>query len=122
MTDHTTEFFERLGKATQPALSQIDGTIRLDVDDRSTTKHWYLEVSKGKVAVSQRNVKADVTLRLSRSLLDRVVTGEANATAAALRGQLGFEGDPQMLVAFQRLLPGPPRGNTANLPTKGRTR
>lgn len=121
MTDRTTDFFERLNTDSQPLLGQLTGTVRLDVDDRNGTKHWFLDIDKGKVEVSQRNSAADAVVRIPRSLLDRVVTGEANPTAAALRGQIGFEGDPALVVAFQRLMPGPPQTSTASLPTKGRT-
>jgi hypothetical protein len=31
-----------------------------------------------------------------------------NATAAVLRGELAIEGDWELMVLFQRLLPGPP--------------
>jgi putative sterol carrier protein len=122
MTDRTEEFFDRLGSQPQPLLSQVKATMRFDLDDRNATKHWYIEIDKGKVDVSQRNIDADSVIRMHQSLFERMVTGESNALTATLRGQIGAEGDPRLMVAFQRLMPGPPRDTTASLPTKGRDR
>jgi hypothetical protein len=36
-----------------------------------------------------------------------MMRGEVNAMAAYLRGELILEGDPELLVLFQRVLPGP---------------
>jgi hypothetical protein len=36
------------------------------------------------------------------------VTGETNALAAYLRGAVEVEGDPELLLRFQRIFPGPP--------------
>jgi hypothetical protein len=33
--------------------------------------------------------------------------GDVNALAAYLRGELALEGDPELLVLIQRVLPGP---------------
>ncbi len=122
MTDRTAEFFDRLGSQPQPLLSQVKATMRFDLDDRNATKHWYVTIDKGKVDVSVHNSDADTVLQIHRSLFERMVTGEANALTATLRGQIGLEGDPKLMVAFQRLLPGPARDTTASLPTKGRDR
>ena len=45
---------------------------------------------------------------MDRALFQRLANGEVNAMAALLRGAIAVEGDPQLLVMFQRLLPGPP--------------
>ncbi len=121
MTDATTQFFDRLGSEQQPLLTQVVGTIRFDLDDRGTTKHWYIDIDKGKVDVSHKDVPADAVIRTHRPLFERAIIGEANAMAATLRGQFGVEGDPKLVVAFQRLLPGPPR-TVASTGTKGSAR
>ena len=54
--------------------------------------------------VSHRNAKADGVIRTSRALFEGMVTGTVNAMAAALRGVVSLEGDPTMLVLFQRRL------------------
>ncbi len=122
MTDRTEEFFDRLGSQPQPLLSQVTATMRFDLEDRNSTRNWYLQIDKGKVDVSQRSSKADAVIHTHQSLFERMVTGEANALTATLRGQIGVEGDRRLMVAFQRLMPGPPRATTASLATKGRDR
>ena len=59
------------------------------------------------MSVSHANSKADCVARMDQTLFDRIVTGKENATAAMLRGLVGVEGKPQLLVLFQRLFPGP---------------
>jgi putative sterol carrier protein len=121
MTDATTAFFDRLGTEEQPLLGHVNGTIRFDLDDRGTTKHWYLEIDKGNVDVSHKDAPADAVIRTHRPLFERAIQGEANALAATLRGQFGVEGDPRLIVAFQRILPGPPRA-AASTSKKGSSR
>jgi hypothetical protein len=41
-----------------------------------------------------------------------MITGRVNAMSAALRGVVSLEGDPTLLVQFQRALPGPPATGT----------
>jgi glycogen debranching enzyme len=47
-------------------------------------------------------------IRTSKDLFEGMVTGRVNAMAGALRGVVSLEGDPTLLVLFQRALPGPP--------------
>ncbi len=44
-----------------------------------------------------------------REMFSRLVTGQANATAAILRGTVIVTGATELLVRFQRVFPGPPR-------------
>ena len=112
MTTPTDEFFERIASQKQPLLSQLTTTMRFDVDEAHETKHWYLEINKGDISVSHRKDAADAVVHTHHSLLDRIVTGEANTLAATLRGQLSVEGNAAALVQFQRILPGPPAKST----------
>jgi hypothetical protein len=41
-------------------------------------------------------------------LFERIARGEANATAAVLRGAVIIDGDMELLVQLQKLFPGPP--------------
>ena len=105
-----TTFFEALGqRGHEPLLEKIDGTIRFEIVDGKRVERWLLTVDKGDVAVSRKNVRADCTLRADKAVFDGVASGELNAMAATLRGDLVIDGDSGLLVAFQRLLPGPPR-------------
>jgi putative sterol carrier protein len=105
----TEEFFHQLATSPPPTLKKMSATIRFDVEDGPTTKHWLLMIDHGTVQVSHRKAKADAAARISRNLFERILAGEANTMAAALRGEISMEGDPELMVAFQRLMPGPTR-------------
>jgi putative sterol carrier protein len=100
------DFFDQLVADPPPQLRNLDATIRFDLEDGSSTRHWLLTLDHGTVRVSHRKGRADAIIHTDVDLFDRLVTGQANAMAAALRGQICIEGDPGLLVAFQRILPG----------------
>jgi putative sterol carrier protein len=109
MTDPTAEFFEELGRlGHQPLLEKVRSAMRFDIVDGKRTDHWLLTVDKGDVAVSHENAAADCVVRADKELFGGIASGEVNAFAAVLRGALAVEGDPGLLVLFQRLLPSPP--------------
>ena len=110
MTNTTGAFFEALGqRGHEPLLEKISGSVRFEIVDGKRVERWLLTVDKGDVTVSRKNVRADCTLRTDKALFDRVASGEVNAMAATLRGDIALDGDSELLVPFQRLLPGPPR-------------
>ena len=109
MTDATTDFFQELGaRGHEPLLERATGTVRFDLSDGKRTAHWVVTIEKGDLTLSQRNARADCVFRSDRGVFDRVVKGELNAMAALLRGVMEVDGDPELLVLFQRLFPGPP--------------
>jgi putative sterol carrier protein len=108
-TDPIAEFMEGVtSRGHEPSLAKATGTVRFEVVDGRRTERWLLTVTGGKLAVSHGNARADVTLRAPRALFEQIFRGKANATAAFLRGALQIEGDVQLIVLVQRLLPGPP--------------
>jgi putative sterol carrier protein len=110
MTNTTDAFFEALGqRGHEPLLEKISGSVRFEIVDGKRVERWLLTVDKGDVTVSRKNVRADCTLRTDKALFDRVASGEVNAMAATLRGDIALDGYSELLVPFQRLLPGPPR-------------
>jgi len=110
MADPTGEFFDELGRrGHEPLLEKATGTVRFDVKDGKRTDRWLVAITKGDLAVSRRNTGADCVVSTDRALFDGVASGRRNAMAALLRGEMGVEGDVRLLVAFQRLFPGPPR-------------
>jgi putative sterol carrier protein len=109
MSDATTEFFTELGtREHEQLLNKVTGTFRFDLVDEKKTARWLVAVKRGHVDVSRGNGKADIVVRTEKALFDRVAAGELNAMAAVLRGEVSLEGDPRLLVSFQRLFPGPP--------------
>ena len=114
MTDATAEFFEGLGeRSPEPLLGNTRGTLRFDLSHGSREERWLVSIDRGRVSVSQKGGKtADCIVRVRQEVFDRIVIGQLNAFAAVLRGLLDVEGDPRLLVRFQRLLPSPPRTAT----------
>jgi ubiquinone biosynthesis protein UbiJ len=109
MTDPTAAFFGALGRrGHEPLLGKAQGTLRVDVVEGKRSDRWLVTIDRGDVAVSRDDIDADCVLRGDKTLLDGLVRGEVNAMAAVLRGALAVDGDPELLVLFQRLLPGPP--------------
>jgi putative sterol carrier protein len=109
MAEATAEFFERLEReGHEPVLEKATGRIRIDLVNGNTTESWLVAVDRGDVSVSHENGETDCALRTSEKLFEEMVRGQENAMAAFLRGAIEIEGDPEFLVLFQRLFPGPP--------------
>ena len=102
----TQQFFDALA-GPQALLGHRSGTLRFDVADGDALEHVYVTIERGTVAISHKKGRADAVIRLDRSLADDLVAGRVNATTAVLRGLLDPEGDLALLIAFQRLFPGP---------------
>jgi putative sterol carrier protein len=110
VSETTAELFESLGRrGHEPLLEQAQGTLRFELEN-GQPQRWLVEVDKGDVVVSHANRKADATIRADATLFDQIVRGEVNAMAAVLRGAVKIEGDPQLLMLFQRIFPGPQDG------------
>jgi putative sterol carrier protein len=110
MPDATTEFFEQLARrGHEPLLEKASGSARFELTDRKRTERWLVEVRKGDIAVSHRNVRSDCIVRCPRALFSKLARGEENALAALLRGAIEVEGMVGFLVLLQKLFPGPPR-------------
>jgi putative sterol carrier protein len=108
MKDPTAEFFDELGRRGQePLLRKATGTLRFDLVDGTSKAQWSVALKKGDVSVSQANGDADCVVTTDRPLFDAIVRGEKNAMAAVLRGEIRIEGDPELLVLFQRVFAGP---------------
>jgi putative sterol carrier protein len=108
MTDAASGFFERLRDEHVALPTRATGVMRVEIADGKRTESWLVAVDKGKVEVSRGKGEADSVLRGDRALFDGMAAGEVNAFAATLRGAVAIEGDPRLLVLFQRLLPAPP--------------
>jgi putative sterol carrier protein len=110
MIDATGEFFHALvERRHEPLLEKATGTVRFDLKDGRKTDRWLVTVVKGDLTISRQNLRADCVVTADKSLFDGIASGKTNAMAALLRGAMGVEGDVQLLVLFQRLLPGPSR-------------
>ncbi len=102
-------FFDDLAhRGHEPLLRRAKGSLRIDLEDGTGTQRWFVTIEEGDVGVSHRNAKADCVVRTSEEVFAGMVAGRVNAMAATLRGVLSIEGDPTLLVLFQRVFPGPP--------------
>ena len=108
MSDASPRLFQALSADQHLSLPRrARGTMRLDLRDGRRTEQWRVAVDKGEVKVTRGSGPADCVLRADRALFERMAAGKVNAFAATLRGAITVEGDPRLLVLFQRLLPGP---------------
>jgi putative sterol carrier protein len=111
--DATTEFFDELAnRGHEKLLGRAAGSARFDVVAGKRTEHWLLAVDKGDIRVSRGKSAADSVLRADKALFQRVLAGEVNWMAAVLRGEVGMQGDPSLLVLLQRLFPRPQGAGT----------
>ena len=103
--DVVAAFFEDLGtREYEPLLRKVSGTVRFDLVSGKTTERWLVAIRKGNLAVSRKNVAADITIRLSRTLFEAVARDEANVFSAVLRGEVVLEGDYRLMIVLRRLL------------------
>ena len=108
MTEPELVLFERLGAVGKlPLLKRASGTMLCELTGGKRIERWRITVDNGAVAVARGNGPADCVLRADRTLFGRMAAGEVNAFAAVLCGAVTIEGNPRLLVLFQRLLPGP---------------
>jgi hypothetical protein len=122
MTDPSA-FFEGLAaRGDEPLLRGVNGTVRFDVRHGSTIDPWSVSIDDAAISVSHRKRAADCVVTVDEDDLASIVSGETNAITAALRGQIGFAGDPALLLAFQRIFPGPPADDTDRHETAGSPR
>ena len=85
------------------------GALRFDIrDERGRVRYWLVRSDRGVLSVSRQKADADVVLRADETVFTGIVTGHTNAMAALLRGAVEAAGRGDLLVAFQKLFPGPP--------------
>jgi hypothetical protein len=105
MTDTTTAFFRGL-HGHEPALTDITAAIRFDVADDTGSRSWRLTIDHGDLGVSPDTADADCVMAATEAVFGALAGGRTNAMAAVLRGEVAVSGDPELLVAVQRLFPG----------------
>ncbi|WP_406041599.1 SCP2 sterol-binding domain-containing protein [Micromonospora sp. NBC_00898] len=109
MLDATTRFFEDLDRrGFEPLLQKTSGTLRFDLHEGAHTTHWLLEIERGKLHVSQEDREADTVVGTPPRLFGELVTGNENAIAALIRGDMTVSGDLRLVLQVERIFPGPP--------------
>jgi putative sterol carrier protein len=113
MADRAAGFFDELERQGHvPLMENVSGTIRFEVVDGKRSARWFVNIKKGDVSVSRQGSAADCLVRSDKRVAEGILAGEVNPFAALLRGEIHVEGDPELMVLFQRLLPGPVASRT----------
>lgn len=108
MTTAASAFFANLAaRGHDPVLGSTKGTVRIDLAEGSSIDSWWVGIDDGSIRVSRDEGDADCTVRTTPATFDALASGHTGALAATLRGELEIEGDPRLLVRFQRLFPAP---------------
>ncbi len=115
MEDPTVEFFQTLTRrGSEPMLGNVTAAIRFDIAlDKKTRRSWRVAIDGGRLAVSPEAAaapaddEADCTIAAEKACFDDIAAGRVNAMAALLRGEIAASGDPEVVVAVQRLFPAP---------------
>ena len=106
--DPVGEFFDGLAeRGHEPLLQNVSGTLRFELVDGERVERWHLTIKNGDIAVSHKDAEADAVVRTSKVLFEGMTAGRVNAMAATLRGAVVPRGNLALVVAFQRLFPGP---------------
>ena len=106
MATTTQRFFEGLAdEAARPVLGAARGSIRFDLRDGRRTDHWRVELGRDGTAVSRSDAPADCIVKVEASVFEDLVGGRQSPMPAMLRGLVAVEGDPELLVRFQRVFP-----------------
>jgi putative sterol carrier protein len=109
VVDATEGFFAKLAqRGHEPVLEKVSGTVRFDLATGEHFDHWLVTIDKGDLSVSRDDVEADCVARLDRAVFDEIVTGRVHAMAALLRGEAAVEGQSELIVRIQRLMPDAP--------------
>jgi putative sterol carrier protein len=108
MRQATTEFFEELGRrGHEPLIAKFSGRVRFDLIDDDHVDRWLVTIDRGDIRVAHRGGPRTCTMTVEADLFERIVRGEENAMSAVLRGALVCTGDVDLLLAIQKIFPGP---------------
>jgi hypothetical protein len=120
MMSATEAFFDGLARRRhEPLLEKVSGTIRVDLNEGQNTQHWFVTIANGDVWVKRDGAEVNAIFTAPAPVFEKMASGEMNGMAAILRGEAGADGDLELAVLLQRLLPGPPRSKQPQ--TKGRS-
>jgi putative sterol carrier protein len=124
MRQETEQFFEQLAQRKhEPLLDKVKDSIRVEISVNGARNSWIVAVDEGAITVSSDVIPGEVGLvfRAPDDIFAGLATGERNAIAAFLRGEVELEGDWELAVIFQRLFPAPP-DNSAQRKSTARSR
>jgi putative sterol carrier protein len=97
----TREFFETLETRVDPAKTAgMNNSYLFDIEGAGK---WKVDVSEGKVSVSEGGEEADAVISTSEETFDKIASGEQNPTSAYMTGKLKVKGDMGAAMRLQKL-------------------
>ena len=112
------EFFETLpSRADTSKMADMSNSYVFDIEGAG---QWTVKVEDGSVSVAPGVEDADVTIRASQEVFEKIVSGEQNPTSAYMTGKLKLKGDMGAAMKLQKLFWRPaatPASRTRRVPT-----
>jgi putative sterol carrier protein len=101
MAKSVTEFFGGLESSVDELKTAgMNNSYLFDVEGAGK---WKVDVSDGKVTVTEGEADADVTIRTSEETFEAIARGEQNPTTAYMSGKLKVDGDMGAALKLQKL-------------------
>jgi putative sterol carrier protein len=95
------EFFETLETRVDPSRTAgMNNSYLFDIEGAGT---WKVDVTDGKVSVSEGGEEADAVISTSEETFDKLTSGEQNPTSAYMTGKLKVKGDMGAAMKLQKL-------------------
>jgi putative sterol carrier protein len=97
----TREFFETLESRVD--ASKTAGMSNSYLFDIEGAGKWKVDVSDGKVSVTEGGEDADAVISTSEETFEQIASGEQNPTSAYMTGKLKVKGDMGAAMKLQKL-------------------
>jgi putative sterol carrier protein len=95
------EFFETLETRVDPSKTAgMNNSYVFEIEGAGT---WKVDVTDGKVSVTEGGDGADVTITASEETFQAIASGEQNPTTAYMTGKLKVNGDMGAALKLQKL-------------------
>jgi putative sterol carrier protein len=101
VADRAREFFETLeSRVDESKMAGLTATYLFDVDGAG---RWTVDVSDGKLHVTEGGDDADCTISVSEENFEQLVSRDLNPTTAYMTGKLKVKGDMSAAMKLQKL-------------------
>jgi putative sterol carrier protein len=95
------EFFETLeSRVDASKTAGMNNSYLFDIEGAGK---WKVDVSDGKVSVTEGESDADAVISTNEETFDKIASGEQNATSAYMTGKLKVKGDMGAAMKLQKL-------------------
>ncbi len=93
-------FFDQLAsRGHVTLLGHVSGTIEFDIE--GADRRW-MTINRGDLVVSRSSVRPDCVLTCDSDTFVRIISGEQNLVAAAIRGSVRVAGNLALGLSIQR--------------------